>query len=63
MSGAGKRRGKMMNAYKSLVANPEGNRPLGRRRGRREDNIKMDVKAIVCRPDSSGSGQTPVRTR
>jgi len=53
----------MMNAYKSLVANPEGNRPLGRRRGRREDNIKMDVKAIVCRPDSSGSGQTPVRTR
>jgi hypothetical protein len=29
-----------------LVGKPEGNRPLGRRRRRREDNIKMDVQEV-----------------
>jgi hypothetical protein len=32
-----------MNAYKILVEEPEGKRPLGRSRRRSEDNIKMDL--------------------
>jgi hypothetical protein len=32
--------GREYNPYESLVENPEGNRPLGRRKG----NIKMDNK-------------------
>jgi hypothetical protein len=32
----------MQNAYKILVANPEGKRPLGRPRYGWADNIKMD---------------------
>jgi hypothetical protein len=31
-------------AYRILVGKPEGKRPLGRRRRRWEDNIKMDHK-------------------
>ena len=27
---------------------PEGKRPLGRRRGRWEDNIKMDLQEVRC---------------
>jgi hypothetical protein len=34
----------MRNAYKMLVGKPGGKRPLGRRRRRWEDNIKMDVR-------------------
>jgi hypothetical protein len=30
-------------AYKVLVGKPEGKRPLGRRRHRREDGIRMDL--------------------
>jgi hypothetical protein len=30
-----------------LVGRPEGNRPLGRPRCRKEDNIKMDLRVIV----------------
>jgi hypothetical protein len=33
-------------AYRILVGNPEGERPLGRSRRRWEDNIKMDVREI-----------------
>jgi hypothetical protein len=29
-----------------LVENPEGKRPLGRPRHRREDNIRMDLREI-----------------
>jgi hypothetical protein len=36
--------GKMRNTYKILVGKPEGKRPLGRPRCKREDNIKMDFK-------------------
>ena len=32
------------NAYRVLVGKPEGKRPLGRPRGRWEDNIKMDLR-------------------
>jgi hypothetical protein len=36
--------GAKRNAYTVLVGKPEGKRPLGRRRCRRVDNIKMDVR-------------------
>jgi len=38
--------GEMRNKYKILVGKPEGNRPLGRPRYGREDNIKMDLWKI-----------------
>jgi hypothetical protein len=31
-----------------LVRKPEGKRPLGRRRRRWEDNIKMNVQEVGC---------------
>jgi hypothetical protein len=34
------------NAFKILVAKPEGKRPLGRHRRRWENNIKMDIKEM-----------------
>jgi hypothetical protein len=34
------------NAYRILVGKPEGKRPLGRPRGRWEDNIRMDRREI-----------------
>jgi hypothetical protein len=34
------------NAYRILVAKPERKRPLGRPRGRWENNIKMDFREI-----------------
>jgi hypothetical protein len=36
--------GETRNAYRLLVGKPEGKRPLGRRRRRWVDNIKMDLK-------------------
>jgi hypothetical protein len=38
------RMGEKRNAYRILVGNPEGRRPLGRRRW--VDNIKMDLRVI-----------------
>jgi hypothetical protein len=38
--------GEKRNAYRILVGNPEGNRPLGRPRRRWVDNIKMDLREI-----------------
>jgi hypothetical protein len=38
--------GKKRNAYRILVGKPEGKRPLGRRRRRWVDNIKMDLREI-----------------
>jgi hypothetical protein len=32
------------NSYKILAGKPEGKRPLGRRRRRWENNIKMDIR-------------------
>ena len=32
--------------HKVLVGKPEGKRPLGRPRRRREDNIKMDLREV-----------------
>jgi hypothetical protein len=34
------------NAYRILVGNPEGKRPLGSPRRRWVDNIKMDLREI-----------------
>jgi hypothetical protein len=38
--------GAKRNAYRILVGNPEGKRPLGRPRRRWLDNIKMDLREI-----------------
>jgi hypothetical protein len=40
--------GKKRNAYRILVGNPEGKRPLGRPRRRWMDNIKMDLRETGC---------------
>jgi hypothetical protein len=34
--------------YRVLVGKPEGKRPLGRRRRRWEDNIKMGLQEVGC---------------
>jgi hypothetical protein len=38
--------GEKRNAYRILVANPEGKRPLGRPRRRWVDNIKMNLREV-----------------
>jgi hypothetical protein len=38
--------GEERKVYKVLVAKPEGRRPLGRPRRRREDGIRMDLREI-----------------
>jgi hypothetical protein len=38
------RMGEKRGAHRILVGRPEGRRPLGRPRRRREDNIKMDLQ-------------------
>ena len=40
----GERRG----VYTVLVGKPEGKRPLGRPRRRREDNINKDIREVGC---------------
>jgi len=44
------RMGQGRGVYRVLVRKPEGKRPLGRPRLRREDNIKMDLQEVggVC---------------
>jgi hypothetical protein len=48
--------GEVRNAYKILVENPVGKRPLGKHRRRWEDNIKMGLRVWGCGSDSYGSG-------
>jgi hypothetical protein len=38
--------GKSVGAYRVLVGNPEGRRPLERPRRRREDDIKIDLGEV-----------------
>jgi hypothetical protein len=48
----------MTNAYNILVGKPVAKRPLGRKRFRWEDNIRMDLKGNRmggCGLNSSGS--------
>jgi len=40
--------GERREIYRALVAKPERKRPLGRRRRRWEDNIKMDLQGMEC---------------
>jgi len=42
------RMGERRGIYRVLVEKPEGKRPLGRTRHRREDNIKMDLHKVGC---------------
>jgi hypothetical protein len=39
--------GEGRDVYRVLVGRPEGKRPVGRPRHRWEDNIKMDLRAIL----------------
>jgi hypothetical protein len=45
-AGHAARMGEKMNAYRILVGEPEGKRPLGRPRRRWVDNTKIDLKEI-----------------
>ena len=38
--------GERKRVYRVLVGKPEGKRPLGRPRGRWEDNIRMDLQEV-----------------
>ena len=40
--------GKMRGVYRVFVGKPEGKRPLGRPRHRREDNVKVDLQVVGC---------------
>jgi putative ubiquitin-RnfH superfamily antitoxin RatB of RatAB toxin-antitoxin module len=40
------RMGDRIGVYRVLVGKPEGTRPLGRQRRRREDNIKRDLQEV-----------------
>jgi len=64
MRGSCSTHGMMRITYRILVREPEGKRPLIRRRHGWEDNIRMDVKEIFCEYglDSSSSDRTVVNT-
>jgi len=40
--------GARRDVYRVLVGKPEGKRPLGRPRRRRENNIKIDLQEVRC---------------
>jgi hypothetical protein len=50
--------GEERKVYKVLVGKPKGNRPLGRRRRRWDDGIRIDLREIGwgCGLDSTSSG-------
>ena len=50
------RMGKRRFACRVLLGKPKGRRPLGRRRGRWEDNIKMDLEEVSWEPGLDGCG-------
>jgi hypothetical protein len=50
--------------YRVLVGKPEGRRPLGRRRRRWEDNVRMDLQEVGCGcEDCTGLAQDRDRWR
>jgi len=46
MDGACSTYGEGRGAYRGLVGKPEGKRPLGRPRPRRDDNIKIGLQKV-----------------
>jgi len=48
MGGACSAYGERRGVLRGLVGKPEGKRPLGIPRRRREDNIKMDLQEVGC---------------
>jgi hypothetical protein len=54
--------GGMRNLYKILIRKPEGKKPRGRPRQRREDNFRMDLREIGFegRLDASGLRYGPM---
>jgi hypothetical protein len=42
------RMGEERGVYRGLVGKPEGNKPLGRPRRKREDNIKIVLQEVRC---------------
>jgi len=48
MGGACGAYGEGRGVYRVLVGKPEGKKPLGRPRGRWEDNIKMHLQEVGC---------------
>jgi hypothetical protein len=48
MGGARSTYGERRGLYRVLVEKPEGKRPLGRHRGRCEDNMKTDLQEVGC---------------
>jgi len=40
--------GERRDVCRVFLRKPEGKRPLGRPRRRREDNIKTDLKEVIC---------------
>jgi len=40
--------GERTGVYMILVGKPEGKRPLGRTRRRRQDNVKIDLQEVGC---------------
>jgi len=48
MGGACRTYGERRGVYRDLVVKPDGKRPLGRPRGRWEDNIKKDLHEVGC---------------
>ena len=48
LAGHAARMGERRCVYRVLVGKPEGKRPLGRPRLRREDNIEMDLQEEGC---------------
>jgi hypothetical protein len=40
--------GQERDLYRILEGKPEGKKPLGRRRSRWEDNIKIDLQKVGC---------------
>ena len=48
MGGQVARMGERRGVYRVLVGKPRGKRPLGRRRRRWEDYIKVDLQEVGC---------------
>jgi len=55
--------GEWRDVHRVLVGKPEGKRPLGRRRRRWEDNIKMDLREVGGDGDWMELGQDRDRWR